>query len=101
MSHPISAHRTAISPRPPALRIKAAFCRAFLSGLALLTGSMIVLTVAAPAFAELPSEALVRHIDKNIDSGNYVGVIVGLVDGDNTYVQAFGTTTKDAAHAAE
>ncbi|MEM7503840.1 MAG: serine hydrolase domain-containing protein [Pseudomonadota bacterium] len=71
-----------------------------MSEAALLIGSMIVstvaLTAAAPAFAELPSEALVRHIDNHIDSGNYVGVIVGFVDGDDVYVQAFGTTTKGA-----
>ncbi len=56
----------------------------------------LVAVLAAPAFAELPNKALVRHIDERLDAGEYVGLIVGFVDGEDTYVQAFGTTRKGA-----
>lgn len=47
-------------------------------------------------FAELPDRQFVQHVDERIESGDYVGMIVGLIDGENTYVQAFGTKSKES-----
>ena len=54
------------------------------------------LLMAGETFAELPDEQFVRHVEERIDSGEYVGMIVGLVDGENTYLQAFGTVSKES-----
>lgn len=62
-----------------------------LAGVLALLGIM-----AAPVFgANLPDPDLVRYIESRIESGEYVGMIVGYVDGTDTFVQAFGHTSRD------
>lgn len=67
----------------------AARYRAVRSGVILLVGCTPFL--ATPAAAALPHDTLIRHINERVDSGEYVGLIVGFVDGDEIYVQSFGT----------
>ena len=55
-----------------------------------------LLLAAVQAFAELPDREFVEHVEARIESGEYVGLIVGFIDGDDTYVQAFGTISKES-----
>ena len=55
------------------------------------------LVLAAGAVcAELPDKEFVNHVDERIESGDYVGMIVGLIDGEDSYVQAFGTISRES-----
>lgn len=45
--------------------------------------------------AGLSDEDLVRYVEARAESGEYVGMIVGFIDGNQRYVQAFGQTSKD------
>ena len=65
---------------------------------------LLVLTFAFAVSAtarELPDQELVEHIRKEMGEGKYVGVgvIIGLVDGDQTIVQSFGETAKGSGRA--
>jgi len=56
----------------------------------------VLLPLSVPAIAaDLPDAELIHYINGRIDSGEYIGLIVGFVDGDNTYVQAFGRKSVD------
>lgn len=48
---------------------------------------------------ELPDPELVEHVREEIQVGHYVGVIIGLMDGDETIVQSFGETRKGSGRA--
>jgi len=64
--------------------------------------ALLVLAVATNARAtELPDTELVEHIRAEIDAAHYVGVIIGLVDGDETIVQSFGETSKGSGRAPD
>ncbi len=54
---------------------------------------------AGSAGAELPDRAFVQHVEGRIASGEYVGMMVGFMDGDDTYVASFGKTSKEAGAA--
>ena len=58
----------------------------------LIAGCMLL--AAGPAVAELPDREFVQYVDARIASGEYVGVIAAVIDGDDTFVQAFGATKK-------
>lgn len=59
----------------------------------MLSGAL--LSLAVPAFAaDLPDTELVQYIESRVESGEYVGMIVGYVNDDGTYVQAFGHTSR-------
>ncbi len=67
-----------------------------------MTRSIAILALAFAANAigdELPDKELVDHIREEISQGRYVGVIVGLIDGDRTIVQSFGETAKGSGRA--
>ncbi len=58
---------------------------------------LLVLTLAfavSAAARELPDKELVEHIREEIGQGKYVGIIIGLIDGDQTIVRSFGETAK-------
>ena len=59
------------------------------------TASLVLLASAATA-SGLPDREFVEHVEARVESGEYVGMIVGLVDGGQTYVQAFGTVSKNS-----
>jgi D-alanyl-D-alanine-carboxypeptidase/D-alanyl-D-alanine-endopeptidase len=60
----------------------------------------LALGLASTASAnELPDKELVAHIQEEMRQGKYVGVIIGLVDGDQTIVQSFGETAKGSGRA--
>ena len=64
----------------------------FIRGLFLLGG----LVVASGAVAgDFPDEAFVEHVESRVDSGEYVGLIVGFIDGDQTHIRSFGSISKD------
>lgn len=46
-------------------------------------------------FAQLPDQKFTRHVDEGIESGEYIGMIVGFIDGEDSYIQAFGTISKE------
>lgn len=46
------------------------------------------------AFAELPDGEFRQHVEARIESGEYVGLIVGFIDGDETHTEAFGTVSR-------
>ena len=48
---------------------------------------------------ELSDAELVKHIEDQVESGFYIGVIVGFVDGDDITVQSFGETRKGSGVA--
>jgi D-alanyl-D-alanine-carboxypeptidase/D-alanyl-D-alanine-endopeptidase len=62
--------------------------------------STLFLSCGASA-AELPDAELIDHIEDRVDSGFYVGVIVGVIDGDKTTVQRFGETRKGSGVAPD
>ncbi|MGI9263556.1 MAG: serine hydrolase domain-containing protein, partial [Gammaproteobacteria bacterium] len=56
----------------------------------------VLLSLVNPVFArELPDTELTQYIERGVESGEYVGMIVGYIDGADTYVQAFGHTSRD------
>ena len=58
-------------------------------------GTIVSLLLATvQAFAELPDKEFVEHVEARVESGEYVGMIVGFIDGDDTYVQSFGSISK-------
>lgn len=59
-----------------------------------LTAYFLILFSASTLAQQLSDDDLVRYIESRVESGEYVGMIVGFVDGDRTYVQAFGSTTR-------
>lgn len=60
-----------------------------------------LLLAGVQAFAELPDRAFVEHVQARIESGEYVGMIVGFIDGDDTYVQSFGTISRESDKAPD
>lgn len=64
--------------------------------------AILAFAMATSASAdELPDKELVEHVREEISRGNYVGVIIGLVDGDQTIVQSFGETAKGSGRAPD
>lgn len=51
--------------------------------------------------ADLPDTELTSYIESQIESGTYVGMIVGLVDGDEIYVQSFGEKVRGSGDAPD
>lgn len=69
-----------------------------------MTRSLLVLTFVfsvSVTARELPDKELVEHIREEIRQGKYVGVIIGLIDGDQTIVQSFGETAKGSGRAPD
>ncbi len=63
---------------------------------------MLTFAFAVSATArELPDKELVEHIREEIGQGKYVGIIIGLIDGDQTIVQSFGETAKGSGRAPD
>lgn len=57
--------------------------------------TVCLLGIAAKAAAEVPDRAFVQHVEQRIVSGDYVGLIVGVIDGGETTVASYGRTSKD------
>ncbi len=48
-----------------------------------------------------PTKELVEHLREEMRQGKYVGVIIGLIDGDQTIVQSFGEAAKGSGRAPD
>ena len=67
-----------------------------------MTRAIAILALAFAAHTigdELPDKELVDHVREEINQRKYVGVIIGLIDGDRTIVQSFGETAKGSGRA--
>ena len=63
--------------------------------------SLLMLWCSAAVSADLPDAELVRYINSQVENGGYVGMIVGYVDGDKTYIQAFGEKVRGGGVAPD
>jgi CubicO group peptidase (beta-lactamase class C family) len=68
-------------------------------GAAVLAVAMTACAIPAAA-AELPADTA-DYLRKSVDGGTYVGVIVGLVDGDQVTIQSFGRASKETGKAPD
>jgi len=62
-----------------------------------LTLLAVLLTSGVVPAAEFPDRAFVEHVESRVASGEYVGLVVGLIDGDRTYIESFGTRSRASA----
>jgi CubicO group peptidase (beta-lactamase class C family) len=56
------------------------------------------LYLAAARAAEIP-EDVTDYIRQTIDNGTYVGIVIGLVDGDETVIEGFGVASRETGEA--
>jgi Beta-lactamase len=68
-------------------------------GAAVLAAALAACAICATA-AELPADTA-DYLRKAIDSGIYVGAIVGLVDGDQVTIQSFGKASEETGKAPD
>ncbi len=60
-----------------------------------------LLLVAGPVAADLPDPVFVDYVNARIASGEYVGMMVAVLDAEESYVQSFGTVAKDSTAAPD
>jgi D-alanyl-D-alanine-carboxypeptidase/D-alanyl-D-alanine-endopeptidase len=64
-----------------------------------LTGALMT-SANAVAATDFPADTA-SYIQRTIDNGTYVGVIVGLIDGKDTVIKGFGVASKETNKAPD